>query len=263
MYCRNCGKEIDDKAYVCVHCGVLTNNPQAQKSVQPSSTGVSNAMQKARSDFGKKSFYSKFCMVYPFVLIFLMIQKLVVLEIPILSYFGGSSKTLTVGLFDLYFKIPELKNKLDDYLYISDGVSGFYIIIMVIISVILLLLIANLIAQFKDIFSKNMSRYTPNFIIPIVFSTLFILAAIILKSSIAEQIEEYSGFNAAEMFSIYATPFVWLILIISIVGEVLKSKELPEKSEGGQSILFWDCPYCGTQNGVSSSSCSHCKKSRS
>ena len=22
MYCRNCGKEIDPKAYVCVHCGV-------------------------------------------------------------------------------------------------------------------------------------------------------------------------------------------------------------------------------------------------
>jgi len=24
MYCRNCGKEIDDKAVVCVHCGVST-----------------------------------------------------------------------------------------------------------------------------------------------------------------------------------------------------------------------------------------------
>ena len=22
MYCRNCGKQIDDKAVVCVHCGV-------------------------------------------------------------------------------------------------------------------------------------------------------------------------------------------------------------------------------------------------
>jgi len=22
MYCRNCGKEIDDKAYICIHCGV-------------------------------------------------------------------------------------------------------------------------------------------------------------------------------------------------------------------------------------------------
>ncbi len=24
MYCSNCGKEIDDKAFVCPHCGVLT-----------------------------------------------------------------------------------------------------------------------------------------------------------------------------------------------------------------------------------------------
>ena len=26
MYCYNCGKEIDDKAVVCVHCGVETKN---------------------------------------------------------------------------------------------------------------------------------------------------------------------------------------------------------------------------------------------
>jgi len=26
MYCKNCGKEIDDKAIVCVHCGVETKN---------------------------------------------------------------------------------------------------------------------------------------------------------------------------------------------------------------------------------------------
>lgn len=24
MYCNNCGKEIDDKAYICPHCGVKT-----------------------------------------------------------------------------------------------------------------------------------------------------------------------------------------------------------------------------------------------
>lgn len=26
MYCQNCGKEIDPKAVICVHCGVQTNN---------------------------------------------------------------------------------------------------------------------------------------------------------------------------------------------------------------------------------------------
>ena len=25
MYCRNCGKEVAEIAYVCVHCGVLTH----------------------------------------------------------------------------------------------------------------------------------------------------------------------------------------------------------------------------------------------
>ncbi len=25
MFCKNCGKEIDNNAYVCVHCGVIVN----------------------------------------------------------------------------------------------------------------------------------------------------------------------------------------------------------------------------------------------
>ena len=25
-YCKNCGAQIDDKAAVCVHCGVAVNN---------------------------------------------------------------------------------------------------------------------------------------------------------------------------------------------------------------------------------------------
>lgn len=28
MFCKNCGKEIDDNAAVCVHCGVLTTTQQ-------------------------------------------------------------------------------------------------------------------------------------------------------------------------------------------------------------------------------------------
>lgn len=27
MYCTNCGKQIDDKAVICVYCGVATNKP--------------------------------------------------------------------------------------------------------------------------------------------------------------------------------------------------------------------------------------------
>ena len=26
MYCNNCGKEIDDRAYICTHCGVKTKS---------------------------------------------------------------------------------------------------------------------------------------------------------------------------------------------------------------------------------------------
>ena len=35
MFCKNCGKEIDDKATVCIHCGVPTANAQQTQVVAP------------------------------------------------------------------------------------------------------------------------------------------------------------------------------------------------------------------------------------
>jgi hypothetical protein len=31
MFCKNCGKEIDDKAAFCVHCGVAVNEKEKEK----------------------------------------------------------------------------------------------------------------------------------------------------------------------------------------------------------------------------------------
>ena len=33
MYCWNCGKEIDNKAVICVHCGVATDSGIKEKPV--------------------------------------------------------------------------------------------------------------------------------------------------------------------------------------------------------------------------------------
>lgn len=32
MYCQNCGKEIDDKAVICIGCGCAVNNTQIAKT---------------------------------------------------------------------------------------------------------------------------------------------------------------------------------------------------------------------------------------
>ena len=40
MYCKNCGKEIDDKAYVCPHCGVKTGS-SFSKGFETGNTGKS------------------------------------------------------------------------------------------------------------------------------------------------------------------------------------------------------------------------------
>ena len=31
MFCTGCGREIDDNAVICVHCGIATNNTNAQQ----------------------------------------------------------------------------------------------------------------------------------------------------------------------------------------------------------------------------------------
>ena len=35
MFCQNCGKEIDDKAVVCIHCGAAVGQAQGQNQQQP------------------------------------------------------------------------------------------------------------------------------------------------------------------------------------------------------------------------------------
>ncbi len=47
MFCKNCGKEIDDKAAVCIHCGVAVNptavangNPEAKSKLVAGLLGI-------------------------------------------------------------------------------------------------------------------------------------------------------------------------------------------------------------------------------
>ncbi len=45
MYCKNCGKETDDNAYVCVHCGIRVENNVVQTATDgESKTGLGVVM---------------------------------------------------------------------------------------------------------------------------------------------------------------------------------------------------------------------------
>ena len=47
MFCKNCGKEIDDQAYVCPHCGVKTGK---------NDTSVADAAGGSKAGWGILSF---------------------------------------------------------------------------------------------------------------------------------------------------------------------------------------------------------------
>lgn len=40
MFCKNCGSQIDDKAVVCPHCGVATNNYDTNYTPKSDKTNV-------------------------------------------------------------------------------------------------------------------------------------------------------------------------------------------------------------------------------
>lgn len=56
MYCRHCGKEIDDKAAFCVHCGVATKDPEPQ--VQQPVINIVNTNTNTNQNYNSASVYS-------------------------------------------------------------------------------------------------------------------------------------------------------------------------------------------------------------
>ena len=63
MYCANCGAEIDDKAVVCVKCGVLTGNVPVAKLPTEQAAGydwlTTLLLCFFLGHFGVHSFYTK------------------------------------------------------------------------------------------------------------------------------------------------------------------------------------------------------------
>lgn len=52
MYCKNCGAQIDDKAAICVHCGVSTGVQQAQPQYQQPVINVVNTNTNVNAGYG-------------------------------------------------------------------------------------------------------------------------------------------------------------------------------------------------------------------
>lgn len=285
MYCSNCGKQIDDKAYICVHCGVLTNGAPTP------SAPLQSASSRPVQSHVKKPPFLIFCMGYPFTIIWMMLSKLVALDVPVATYFGYDSELLSVGLVDLFFRAPKIANKIENFVSLPDKLVGIYFLIMFVLAILIIAMIADLFWQIRGIIEKDQVNNQPNFIIPIIFSAFFIIGSYILKEQIIANTSDYFS----EAFSIYSKLPVYVILVLSIVGKIMQSSyrsDNPPTNQrslwtcsychttneinsnicsgcnrsrpvnGGSSILFWNCSYCHTENGASSAICSKCHRPR-
>ena len=72
MYCRECGKEINDKAVVCVHCGVAVG--ELQKGTSQSDAAIRMLLPVGRSGYaiaaGYLGLFSILFIFAPFALLF-------------------------------------------------------------------------------------------------------------------------------------------------------------------------------------------------
>lgn len=54
MYCSKCGKQIDDEAVVCIHCGVPTSN--YNKTNEPNNIVINNVNQNTNSNVNQNGY---------------------------------------------------------------------------------------------------------------------------------------------------------------------------------------------------------------
>lgn len=59
MYCKNCGQQIDDKAAVCIHCGVSTKDPVQQPVINIVNTNTNTNTNTNRNYGGGVGYIHK------------------------------------------------------------------------------------------------------------------------------------------------------------------------------------------------------------
>ena len=69
MICKNCGKEIDDKAVICVHCGCLTTDNKDVKEIISESQQSKKDEHYQRLGYWAKFFMILSCICYGFTII--------------------------------------------------------------------------------------------------------------------------------------------------------------------------------------------------
>lgn len=69
MFCYNCGKEIDDKAVVCIHCGVETKN---MKSNNDKNIVINNSSSSSASNINpNQKVRKKYSLLLDIIMIFI------------------------------------------------------------------------------------------------------------------------------------------------------------------------------------------------
>lgn len=56
MYCKNCGKEIDNKAAICIHCGISTKDDESR--IQQPVIHVINNNSNTNQNFNANNYYA-------------------------------------------------------------------------------------------------------------------------------------------------------------------------------------------------------------
>lgn len=111
MYCSNCGNKVDEKAYICVNCGVILKNDEKmviQKKKSGNGLGISSMVIGILSllfclssfliDISEVGMYTKFIDRFFYAVGFNLFQTILTVISFCLGISGGKNKFSKVGV---------------------------------------------------------------------------------------------------------------------------------------------------------------------
>lgn len=126
MYCKNCGNELDDNAFVCTKCGCLVNEKSRNENVKTASSALGESGPSV-TRFEKASLILS-CVGFLFIGVAL---AMCFISVPVASYDGAyqlvalilSALSFVIFIISLIFNIYAKNFKLYDVCFLILAVS--------------------------------------------------------------------------------------------------------------------------------------------
>jgi ribosomal protein L37E len=274
MYCRNCGKHLEEQDKFCVECGTGVSG-QIGNAAQPSAdTGASNSYVAREGINSGKLTTILLCLGSAALTVILFASPWI--SVPVLSGFNGLFGTRTKSEFTI-FEIYSFASKANSLIDI-DETAGLKAIALLILLMSIAAVICYLIFCYKLIrdFENSTGFGKAAYILFIIVSLALYLLIYIVNKKVN------SGFDDIAINALMATDSSFIVLLTGIIGlfkfikgintvsyeygnyehdydnNLLSSGQSMNSKSAHKQIKLVECEKCGEEYFSSRSYCPKC-----